>query len=98
MNLSDEQIAAWLHDHLDSDEAARVAAQVAADPELTRRADRLRRRVNSLLAASSRLARKATDVEERQWAERLTDALKAFVAQEFAHTTPFDVQTLVEKK
>ena len=43
MNFYDEQIAAWLHGHLDSDEAARVAAQVAGDPELTPRADRLRR-------------------------------------------------------
>lgn len=61
-------------------------------------ADRLRRRVNSLLLAATRLARKATDVEEREWAERLADALQAYAAAEFAHTTPFDVQALLEKK
>ncbi len=42
MNISDEQIAAWLHGELTGEEAASMGKLIAGDPEATRRADRLR--------------------------------------------------------
>jgi hypothetical protein len=42
MTLNDEQISEWLHGGLPDEQAARIAAQVANDPDATRRADRLR--------------------------------------------------------
>jgi len=40
--ISDEQIAAWLHGGLETQDAARIEALVAANPALAERAERLR--------------------------------------------------------
>ena len=60
MIMDDEQFFAWLDGELDPQEAARVAAKVAADPELQRKAEahrsmqaRLRGAFEPLLAAPS---------------------------------------------
>ncbi len=42
MTISEDQLSAWLHGSVDPAEAERIAARVANDPELTKRADRLR--------------------------------------------------------
>ncbi len=63
MSLTDEQIAAWLHGSLDAEEAARIEAQVAGDPALSARAERLRQ--------MDSLVRQAVPLEEPLPAELL---------------------------
>lgn len=60
---------------------------------------RLEQRLSGLAVAASRLARTAESVDDREWADRLVEAIRLFHAQEFARSGPrFSVTEMLQKK